>query len=186
MKLWYSASLVEFPKQDLCPFLELLKWGEAIRQGKELSGQWSEEKSEHGNNRHLKEISLITQNNRIPKFKNFINCYYCWSDLQLCFLTCLHVFLIWNWVNKPPTIHYTILLFCKKAIQFWESAGEAWKQNTLGRETDFTGEQKRNRSQLLDVPYVLEKPFSLFGTLEDRITYEITHHQIGKLHPQKN
>lgn len=132
---------VEFPKQDFCLFLEQLKWGKQKGQGKGSEVRrraWEQ----HG---HLKEVSLIIQNNRIPKFKDFINGYYCRIAVLFSSVSshkCLHVCLTWNWVNKPPTIHYTILLFCKKAIQFWERAGEAWKLDTLGREMDFTGEQK--------------------------------------------
>lgn len=34
------------------------------------------------------------------------------------------------------------------------------------------------RSQLLEIPRVLDKAFSIFAPLEDRITYKTTHHQI--------
>lgn len=69
------------------------------------------------------------------------------------------MFLIWNWESKPPTIRYTIFLLWKKAVQFLERAGATRKQNALGKETRLIRGQKRNRSQLLEVPCVLEKVF---------------------------
>lgn len=110
------------------------------------------------------------------KLHNLLVWWHYWVFSCVFSYKCSHVFLIWNWENKPPTIHYTIFFPFKKAVQFLERARVAGKQHVLGRETRLIGGQKRNRSQLLEVPCVPEKAFFY------RINYKyIVHCWIWKL-----